>query len=59
MTGVAKNTVSKLLLDLGTACSAYQDGTLTNLESKRFERDEIWSFIGAKERHVTEEHPAD
>lgn len=25
MTGVAKNTVTKLLVDLGKACSAYQD----------------------------------
>ncbi len=59
VTGVAKNTVSKLLLDLGTTCSEYQDGALSNLNGKRFECDEIWSFIGVKERHVTEEHPAD
>lgn len=55
--GVAKNTVTKLLLDLGRACSEYQDGVLTNLDCKRIECDEIWSFVGAKGRHVTEEHP--
>ncbi len=59
VTGVAKNTIAKLLLDLGKACSEYQDGALTNLNCKRIECDEIWSFVGAKERHVTEEHPDD
>jgi IS1 family transposase len=59
VTGVAKNTITKLLLDLGAACSEYQDGALTNLNCKRIECDEIWSFVGAKERHVTEEHPDD
>lgn len=27
VTGAAKNTVTKLLADLGSACSDYQDGT--------------------------------
>lgn len=31
MTGVAKNTVTKLLLDLGTACSVHQDRALRDL----------------------------
>jgi IS1 family transposase len=54
MTGVAKNTVAKLLIDLGAACSAYQDEKLRNLPSKRLQCDEIWSFY-AKQRNVTEE----
>ena len=59
VTGVAKNTITKLLLDLGEACSEYQDATLTNLPTRRVECDEIWSFIGAKQKHVTDEHPDD
>ena len=35
MTGVAKNTVVKLLCDLGRACSDYQDRAFRNLQSKR------------------------
>jgi len=31
MTGVAKNTVAKLLVDLGAACDEYQDRTFRNL----------------------------
>jgi IS1 family transposase len=57
VTGVAKNTITRLLLDLGAACSDYQDETLRNLDCDRFECDEIWSFVGAKEKNVMEHHP--
>lgn len=52
MTGVAKNTVVKLLVDLGAACSAYQDAALRNLPCKRIQCDEIWSFVYAKQKNV-------
>lgn len=55
MTGVAKGTVLKLLVDLGSACAAYQDRNLRNLTCKRIQCDEIWSFCYAKERNVPEE----
>lgn len=35
VTGVAKNTITKLVVDLGAASSEYQDGVLTNLGCKR------------------------
>src|SRR5258708_14683118 len=49
MTGVAKNTVVKLLVELGAACDKYQRETLVGLRSRRIECDEIWSFVYAKE----------
>jgi IS1 family transposase len=52
MTGVAKNTVVKLLVDLGTACDEYQRRTLVNLRSRRIQCDEIWSFVYAKEKNA-------
>lgn len=52
MTGVAKNTVTKLLVDLGAACEAYQVEHLVNLPCKRVQVDEIWSFVGAKQKQV-------
>jgi IS1 family transposase len=55
MTGVAKNTVAKLLVELGAACADYLDKTLVNLPCKRVQVDEIWSFVGAKQKHVTKE----
>ncbi|HEY5743741.1 MAG TPA: IS1 family transposase, partial [Terrimicrobiaceae bacterium] len=53
MTGAAKNTVVKLLVDAGRACSEYQDRVFRNLNCKRIQCDEIWSFVGAKEKNVT------
>jgi IS1 family transposase len=55
MTGVAKNTVVKLLVDLGAACTRYQDETLRNLPCRRIQCDEIWSFVGAKDKNVPAE----
>ena len=52
MTGVAKNTVIKLLVDIGAACEAYQVEKLVNLPCKRIQCDEIWSFVGAKQKQV-------
>ena len=52
MTGVAKNTVSKLLADIGEACAAYQDKAFRNLKCKRIQCDEIWSFVGKKQKRV-------
>jgi IS1 family transposase len=54
LTGVAKNTVTKLLVEIGSACATYQDATIKNLTSKRIQCDEIWSFIGAKQKNVTD-----
>ena len=50
MTGIAKNTIVKLIAELGGACSQYQDETIRNIRSKRVQCDEIWSFVGAKKR---------
>ncbi len=49
---VSINTVYKLLVDAGEACSAYQDQALRNLPCKRLQLDEIWSFVYAKQRNV-------
>jgi IS1 family transposase len=52
MTGASKNTIAKLLVELGAACSEYLDKHLVNLNCKRIQRDEIWSFICAKDKNV-------
>jgi hypothetical protein len=54
MTGVAKNTVVKLLVDLGKVCGEYQDKVFKNLTCKRIQCDEIWSFCYAKQKNVPE-----
>jgi IS1 family transposase len=55
MTGVARMTIEKLLRDLGTACAAYHDANVRNLTAQRIQCDEIWSFVGAKQKNVPEE----
>jgi IS1 family transposase len=52
MTGAAKNTVVKLLAEVGAACAAYQDFALRNLPCKRIQCDEIWSFVYAKQKNL-------
>ena len=52
MTGAAKNTVAKLLVDLGRACAEYQDSALRGIQSKRVQCDEIWSFVGCKQQNL-------
>jgi IS1 family transposase len=56
MTGAAKNTITKLIVDLGRACSTYQDRVLRGLPCKTVECDEIWSFCYAKQKNVPTEH---
>ncbi|MDB5173600.1 MAG: uncharacterized protein JWN51_2373 [Phycisphaerales bacterium] len=52
ITGVAKNTVLKLLAELGAACDEFQDKTIRNVKCKRVQCDEIWSFCYAKQKNV-------
>jgi IS1 family transposase len=58
MTGVAKNTIVKLLADLGRACVEYQDKAFRNLSCRKIQCDEIWSFIGKKNKNASEEEKA-
>ena len=59
MTGVAKNTVVRLLVELGEVCARYQDQTLRGLTCRRIQCDEIWSFCYAKAKNVPAEHKGD
>ena len=52
ITGASKNTVLKLLADVGRACALYQDQTMRGLTITKVQVDEIWSFIGMKEKNV-------
>lgn len=52
MTGAAKGTVLKLLAEVGAACADYQNRHLVQLPCRVVQCDEIWSFVGAKERNV-------
>ncbi|MES2103249.1 MAG: DDE-type integrase/transposase/recombinase [Pseudomonadota bacterium] len=49
------NTITKLLVDIGYACQFYQAQVIKNVESKRVQADEIWSFCYSKEKDVAPE----
>ena len=55
MTGVARNTVTKLLVDLGAACMKYHDEHVRNVRVRRLQCDEIWAYVGAKAKNVSAE----
>lgn len=55
MTGVARNTVNRLLLDLGGVCADYLDRWVRNLDTTRIEADETWSFVYGKDRNLPDE----
>ncbi|MBI4886180.1 MAG: IS1 family transposase [Acidobacteria bacterium] len=56
MVGVSINTVTKLLVDLGTACETFHDSTVRNVPAKRVQADEIWSFCYARKENVPDEY---
>lgn len=53
MTGVAKNTVLKLLVEIGSACSAFLNEKMRDLPCRRLQADEVWSFCYCKQRNLT------
>lgn len=55
MTGVAKKTVMRLLVEVGEVCADYQDRVFHNLSCRRLQLDEVWSWIYCKEKNRTEE----
>jgi len=53
--GVSFKAVNRLLLDVGMACDLYQNEVLRNLPCKRIQCDEVWAFVGMKEKNVPKE----
>jgi len=62
ITGIAKKTVARLAVELGEACECFADRVMRNLPCQRIQCDEIWSFVGCKEktkRKAVGKHPGD
>ena len=52
ITGVHRDTIMRLGVKVGQGCTALMDAKMRNLPCSRLEMDEIWGFVGKKERHV-------
>ena len=55
LTGAAKNTVTRLLVEVGGRCQEFHDKHVRHVSARRVQCDEIWSFVGAKAKNVPEE----
>lgn len=52
ITGVHRDTIMRLGVKIGQGCTALMDETMRNLPCTRLEMDEIWGYVGKKERNV-------
>jgi len=59
LTGSDKDTVLRVLVEVGEFSSLYQYHAHRNLKCKRIEADEIWAYCGAKQRNATKDGQGD
>lgn len=59
LSGAAKATVLKLLVEIGEFCATHQDVVTRDLKTRRVEADEIWAFVGAKAKNATQDGQGD
>jgi IS1 family transposase len=58
MTGIHRDTIMRLGLRIGEGCASIMDSSMRNLECRLIQMDEIWGFIGKKNKNasVTDRH---
>ena len=54
MTGIHRDTIMRLMVRVGHNCEKILDATMHNLKCKTLQVDEIWCYVGKKQRHLTE-----
>ncbi|HTC44354.1 MAG TPA: DDE-type integrase/transposase/recombinase, partial [Steroidobacteraceae bacterium] len=52
MTGIHRDTIMRLGVKVGEGCGRLMDRTMRDLSCERLEMDEIWGFVGKKDRNV-------
>lgn len=55
MTGVHRDTIIRLMVRVGNACEGFMDQVMVNLKCKKVQVDEIWCYVGKKQRHLKKE----
>src|SRR5258708_36740696 len=53
MTGVHSDTIMRVGVKVGQGCAKIQDAIMRDLPCTHIQMDEIWGYIGKKQRHVT------
>jgi len=54
MTDVHRDTIMRLGVRIGQGCTRLLDEKMRNLNSSRIQLDEIWGFVGKKQKQVTQ-----
>lgn len=55
MTETHRDTIMRLMVEVGNGCAKLMDAEMRNLTCQRIQVDEIWSYVGKKQRNVTRE----
>jgi IS1 family transposase len=58
LTGVHRDTICRLLVRIGDGCATLLHERMIDLGCKRLELDELWSFVGKKQRLVRPDEDA-
>ncbi|GMV99323.1 MAG: hypothetical protein AMXMBFR84_04620 [Candidatus Hydrogenedentota bacterium] len=53
MTGVHRDTIMRLMVRVGNGCAQLMDVSIRDLNCQTIQTDEIWSYVGKKQRHLT------
>ena len=54
MTGIHRDTIMRLGVKVGEACAKLMDESMRDLPCKKIEMDEIWGYVGKKQRRVSD-----
>jgi transposase-like protein len=52
LTGLDQNTIGNLILTVGDNCQHLLDTAIRNVATEDVQVDELWSFIGCKEKNL-------
>jgi IS1 family transposase len=53
MTGTHRDTIMRLLVEVGAGCERLLNERMRDLSCQRLQVDEVWSFVAKKQRHLT------
>jgi len=57
MTGVHRDTICRLLVETGDNCAGLLGSHIRNVRAKYVQADEIWCYVGKKDKHVRVDDP--
>src|ERR1700730_7983400 len=54
MTGIHRDTIMRLMVRVGEGCARLMDRTMRNLNCQRLQLDELWAFVGMKQKRAAQ-----